>query len=113
MITVNYGITLRLKGKGKRRVSENHQGLQLDLKENQSKKIREEIRKRHPGWIVEGFAIVDNLLSACKAQHKAIDILFALLIGKDKKFFPIKSGQPWEALQQGNRAIKDAEAKND
>jgi len=53
----------------------------------------------------------DDLLSACKAQHKAIDILFALLIEKDEKFFPSKSGLPWKAIQQGNRAIEDAESE--
>lgn len=49
-----------------------------------------------------------DLLEACEAQHQAIDRLFALLIEKDEKFFPSKSGQPWEAIQQGNVAIAKA-----
>lgn len=49
------------------------------------------------------------LLEACKAQHQAIDILFAKLIQLDPNFFPSKSGQPWEAVIQGNAAITKAE----
>ncbi len=49
-----------------------------------------------------------DLLEACKAQHDAIDLLFAKLIQLDPNFFPSKSGQPWAALQQGNAAIKKA-----
>lgn len=45
------------------------------------------------------------LLDACQEQHKAIDILFAMLIEAKPGFFPTKSGQPWEALQKGNAAI--------
>lgn len=56
-------------------------------------------------------AAAPDLLLACKAQHRAIDILFALLIQKDEKFFPSQSGQPWKAIQQGNKAIKDAETE--
>ncbi|KKL20954.1 hypothetical protein LCGC14_2450300 [marine sediment metagenome] len=47
-----------------------------------------------------------DLLEACKAQHDAIDLLFAKLIQLDPTFYPSKSGQPWAALQQGNAAIK-------
>lgn len=50
-----------------------------------------------------------DLYEACKAQHNAIDMLFALLLSKDPNFFPSKSGQPWEALIKGNKAIKKAE----
>lgn len=50
-----------------------------------------------------------QLLAACKAQHEAIDILFAMLIARDPKFFPSKSGKPWGAVQLGNAAIKEAE----
>lgn len=49
-----------------------------------------------------------DLLAACEAQHEAIDQLFALLIWKDEKYLPSKSGQPWEAFQQGNQAIDAA-----
>lgn len=50
-----------------------------------------------------------QLLAACKAQHEAIDLLFAKLTQLDPNFFPSKSGQPWEAVQLGNAAIKMAE----
>jgi len=36
-------------------------------------------------------------------------MLFALLIRKDNKYFPSKSGYPWQAIQQGNAAIALAE----
>lgn len=51
------------------------------------------------------------LLDAVKAQHDAIDVLFALLIAKDPTFFPSKSGKPWQAIIQGNEAIKLAGEK--
>jgi hypothetical protein len=55
-----------------------------------------------------------ELLAACKAQHEAIDILFAMLILATKdtepKFYPSASGKPWAALVAGNEAIKAAEA---
>lgn len=56
----------------------------------------------------------DELLAACKAQHEAIDRLFAMLItakGTNEPFFPSKCGQPWEALCQGNAAIEKATNK--
>jgi len=46
-----------------------------------------------------------DLYEACKAQHEAIDILFAMLIIKDKTFFPSKSGIPWEATVKGYQVI--------
>jgi len=48
---------------------------------------------------------------ALKAQHEAIDILFAMLIERDKSFFPSKSGRPWEAIRQGNEALAEVEGK--
>ena len=54
-------------------------------------------------------AAAPDLLEACKSQHEAIDRLFALLISKNDGFFPSKSGQPWEALLRGNKAITKAE----
>ncbi|MBA7587058.1 hypothetical protein ES708_29071 [subsurface metagenome] len=51
----------------------------------------------------------EKLLQACKAQHDAIDLLFAMLIKRDPKFFPSKSGKPWEAIKLSNEAIKAAE----
>lgn len=55
-----------------------------------------------------------ELLAACKAQHDAIDRLFAMLIEatKDQKphcFFPTQCGQPWEAGKAGKAAIEKAE----
>lgn len=65
---------------------------------------------------VQLIAAAPDLLAACKAQHEAIDRLFALLIeraaeGKATDFYPSKSGQPWEACLQGNAAIAKAEGK--
>lgn len=53
--------------------------------------------------------LVKELLDACKGQHEAIDRLFAELIMRDEKFFPSKSGRPWEAVQKGNEVIHKAE----
>lgn len=50
------------------------------------------------------------LLKACRVQHDAIDLLFAMLIKVDPNFFPSKSGRPWEAVILGNAAIKMAES---
>lgn len=54
-----------------------------------------------------------DLLGACKAQHTAIDKLFAMLISNTadspEPFYPSKCGQPWDALCQGNAAIAKAE----
>lgn len=52
-----------------------------------------------------------ELLEACKAQHQAIDRLFAELIKRDETFFPSKSGQPWEAVVKSNTTIAKAEGK--
>jgi hypothetical protein len=54
-------------------------------------------------------AAAPELLEACKAQHDAIDLLFAMLIQATPDFFPSKSGQPWQAMIQGNAAIQKAE----
>lgn len=45
------------------------------------------------------------MLGALKAQHQAIDILFARLILLDQTFMATRSGKPWEAMLQGNAAI--------
>ncbi|GAI27216.1 unnamed protein product [marine sediment metagenome] len=58
---------------------------------------------------VEKEAVTSDLLEACKAQHQAIDRLFAELIKRDPAFFPSKSGQPWEAIQKGTAVIKRME----
>jgi hypothetical protein len=54
-----------------------------------------------------------KMAEALKAQHEAIDMLFAMLIQRDKTFFPSKSGQPWEAMVQGNQALAEAEGKGE
>ena len=54
--------------------------------------------------------ITSDLLEACKAQHQAIDRLFAELIKRDPDFFPSKSGQPWEAVVQAKAVIDKAES---
>ena len=56
-------------------------------------------------------AAVPDLLAACEAQHQAIDHLFALLITLNVNFLPSKSGQPWEAIQQGKAAIAKAKKR--
>lgn len=50
-------------------------------------------------------AAAPALLEACKAQHEAIDRLFAVLISNLPMYLPSESGQPWDALKQGNTAI--------
>jgi hypothetical protein len=53
-----------------------------------------------------------DLLAACRAQHDAIDTLFAMLIVRDRSFRPTQSGRVWEALEMGNAAIQMAEARH-
>lgn len=55
--------------------------------------------------------LIQEMYEALKAQHDAIDTLFALLIMADKHFLPSLSGKPWEALVQGNKAIAKAERR--
>ena len=52
-----------------------------------------------------------ELMEACKAQHDAIDLLFARLIQLDSTFFPSRSGKPWEALQLGVTAMCNVEKR--
>lgn len=50
-----------------------------------------------------------ELKAAVKAQHDALDMLFALLISRSPPgdmFYPSKSGEPWEALMQGKAALE-------
>jgi len=51
-------------------------------------------------------SITPEVLEALKAQHNAIDRLFAELIRRDNTFFPSKSGMPWEAMNKGNALIQ-------
>jgi hypothetical protein len=57
---------------------------------------------------------VPQLVAALKAQHEAIDMLFATLIAKtmraEKPFYPSESGKPWEALLAGKAAIESVGA---
>ena len=62
--------------------------------------------------IVLAVNLNNNLLEVVKAQHQAIDRLFALLIEKVPGYLPSKSGQPWEALIKGNEAISRAEGRS-
>lgn len=55
-------------------------------------------------------AAAPDLLEACKAQHKAIDLLLAMLAENDPTFFPSKS-RAWQVLEQGYLAINKAEGK--
>ena len=58
---------------------------------------------------------VPQLVAALKAQHHAIDILFAMLIDSqrqdDPPFYPSKSGQPWKALLAGKAALESVGEK--
>ena len=55
---------------------------------------------------------IDELVSAVKSQHDAIDILFAMLIARTKDFYPSESGKPWEAMKLGQQALKNAKGGN-
>jgi hypothetical protein len=56
-------------------------------------------------------AAAPDLLAAVKAQHNAIDILFAMLIERDRGFLPSQSRVPWAALLKGNATIAKAEGR--
>ena len=43
-----------------------------------------------------------------KAQHEAIDRLFARLVKLDLLSFQARAAEPWEALVQGNSALEKA-----
>lgn len=51
-----------------------------------------------------------QLVAALRAQHEAIDRLFAMLVAKtlhaQEPFYPSESGQPWEAMQAGKAAVE-------
>lgn len=49
-----------------------------------------------------------ELIEACKAQHRAIDILFAMLATAKPDFLPSKSGEPWDAAQKGHAVLRKA-----
>jgi hypothetical protein len=52
----------------------------------------------------------EEILNALKMQHEAIDTLMAMLILRDKDFFPSRSGIPFDGLIAGNEMIKRLEA---
>ncbi len=54
-------------------------------------------------------AAAPDLLQACKAMHKGMDYLFALLIEKVPDFYPSKT-PVWDAIVQGNEAIEKAKS---
>jgi hypothetical protein len=56
-----------------------------------------------------GLSLGDQMLSALKAQHEAIDQLLAWLAKARPDFYPSKCGPPWDALVEGNEAIARAE----
>lgn len=60
-------------------------------------------------------SLVPQMLKALKAQHEAIDRLFAMLIAKtmhsEHPFYPSESGQPWEAIQAGKAMLDEAGVK--
>jgi len=68
-------------------------------------------KKINPDNPIAVAEILPDLLDACKAQHEAIDRLFARLIEKEENFFPSKSGQPWTAIIKGNQVIARVERK--
>lgn len=88
----------------------NHQGRMLPVAKSADPGLRL--------WVkTEDLAAHDaRVLQVLKAQHEAIDRLFAHLIeatrGKldDRPFMPSQSGQPWAACLAGNALIKDLEA---
>lgn len=52
----------------------------------------------------------DEILAAMKGQHRAIDCLMAMLVAKDSRFMPTKSGL-WPLLLEGKRVIEALEAE--
>lgn len=52
-----------------------------------------------------------DTLDVLRAQHKAIDCLLAMLIEKDRTFFPTKSAL-WPLILQGANALAKAEASS-
>lgn len=62
-----------------------------------------------PGLFAQ-MASAPELFEVVKAQHEAIDRLFAMLVSKSAavgpRFFPSKCGQPWEAAVAGSALIK-------
>ena len=53
-------------------------------------------------------AAAPDMLDALRAQHNAMDTMFALLIEADTSFRPSQSGQLWYAMVQSNTAIAAA-----
>ena len=50
----------------------------------------------------------EEMLEALKAQHRAIDVLMAALIWKDKEFMPTQSSV-WPSVVLGAETIRRAE----
>jgi len=90
--------------------------LTTDLSEKRLAKIEAGLEEGWPIPTAEGQVLIHELqrqnaalaelAAACLAQHEAIDTLFALLILHVPGFRASESGQPWEALIQGNEALE-------
>lgn len=52
--------------------------------------------------------IIATLTHAVHAQHNALDTLVARLILADPTFRPSQSGEIWDAVKDGHRALQDA-----
>lgn len=51
--------------------------------------------------------LIASLVHAVHTQHEAIDSLMARLIVADSTFRPSQSGEIWEAVLCGRRALRD------
>lgn len=50
------------------------------------------------GWVDETKRF---MLTAIHQQHRALDVLLAIVLEADPSFRPSQSGAPWEAVQHG------------
>jgi hypothetical protein len=51
--------------------------------------------------------VIAILVHAVHTQHSAIDMLMARLIAADPTFRPSQSGEIWEAVLNGHKALRD------
>lgn len=63
------------------------------------------LAKEHLPLIVKTVNSFEVMKEALKAQHDAIDALFAMLIKTNEDFYPSSTGWIWNALLKGNEAI--------
>jgi colicin import membrane protein len=86
-----------------------------EAEERRQAEIRAEARRQEELAAIADKRVRDAaplLLSACKAQHEAIDWLLACVVKLDKTFMPTKS-QVWPACRAGAAAIAAAEGVSD